>query len=555
MENYVNLKIIIFSLFPVFTFFLTYFFSYVYKIYLYGQHAVSCEKKAEEDIFIVFNGYIPLIISSIVILLLLHYVSLNLNYTLFSQKTLLFLYKLFIPCFLLCCFEHLVKKYNYPIIFDLLFQLIVGAVSWKLGIKVDQLFGIFLNGIYSFVATLLWFIIFINIFKQLERINNLGFLLGFLISLFVSLVFLIFKLHYDEMVISINFCFIFLSLFLFYPKIKKIVIFNSGSQLVGYYVAFSSLFFTSKTAVFSITFLTLIFCLLFAKFLFIIWWIKKVKLKNFLDLQNFVYCQIEKKVPVEQIRKRIVFNLFGIPISLINMKAALLLIEYYIQTGKECSCVLSINPIKTYMIRKKLWLMDLVSNSFLLIPDGIGIVKALSILYSIDNRRVTGVDLFHNLCMLSQEKKYKLFIFGSKENVNNLAVAKLIDMYPGIVIAGKNSGFVKKSTNEELIKRINDSGADILFVGQGSPRQEEWIYKNKSKLNSAKICIGIGGTLDTIAGNVKRAPVGWQKVGLEWLYRLIKQPARIKVQIYLFVFILEVFVYKIFSLSRKRNES
>ena len=95
-----------------------------------------------------------------------------------------------------------------------------------------------------------------------------------------------------------------------------------------------------------------------------------------------------------------------------------------------------------------------------------------------------------------------------------------------------------------LVDRINASGADILFIAMGSPRQEKWMSEYAGKLTTVKVCQGIGGTLDTIVGTVKRAPAFWQKLGLEWFYRLLCQPSRFKRQLRCFKFALEVLYYK-----------
>ena len=100
---------------------------------------------------------------------------------------------------------------------------------------------------------------------------------------------------------------------------------------------------------------------------------------------------------------------------------------------------------------------------------------------------------------------------------------------------------------EGLISQINDSKADILFVAMGSPKQEIWMNQYASKLTTVKLCQGIGGTLDTIVGTVKRAPRFWQDLGLEWFYRLLCQPSRFKRQIRCFKFAGEVYKQKLFG--------
>jgi N-acetylglucosaminyldiphosphoundecaprenol N-acetyl-beta-D-mannosaminyltransferase len=99
--------------------------------------------------------------------------------------------------------------------------------------------------------------------------------------------------------------------------------------------------------------------------------------------------------------------------------------------------------------------------------------------------------------------------------------------YPGLVIAGRQDGYLPEERMGELVERINASGARFLFLALGSPRQEKWVAKHGGMLTTVSVCQGIGGTLDVIAGTVQRAPQAWCKLGLEWLYRLLAEPKRI----------------------------
>ena len=111
--------------------------------------------------------------------------------------------------------------------------------------------------------------------------------------------------------------------------------------------------------------------------------------------------------------------------------------------------------------------------------------------------------------------------------VNQAAADKLQLEFPRLRIAGRSDGYVPESQMAELIRRINDSEADILFLALGSPRQEKWFASHAAELKHVRVCQGIGGTLDAIAGTVKRAPAIWQRFSAEWLYRLLSEPKRI----------------------------
>jgi N-acetylglucosaminyldiphosphoundecaprenol N-acetyl-beta-D-mannosaminyltransferase len=149
-----------------------------------------------------------------------------------------------------------------------------------------------------------------------------------------------------------------------------------------------------------------------------------------------------------------------------------------------------------------------------------------------------------DICKVAANKGYRIFIYGSKEAINKQAKEKLKLLYPGISIVGRCNGYIRKERMDKLINDINSSEADILFVGLGSPKQEKWIQEYLPKLN-VKVCQGIGGTLDTITGDTKRAPWYFQKAGVEWFYRLIKDPKRFRRQAILPVFAIRVIKEKL----------
>jgi len=201
--------------------------------------------------------------------------------------------------------------------------------------------------------------------------------------------------------------------------------------------------------------------------------------------------------------------------------------------------ILAINPEKVIKFQYDNFLRSMSEKAALLIPDGIGVVMAMRWLYGFPTTRVPGSELMPNICWEAAKKGYKIFLYGSKEEVNKGAVERLQNNYPGIQIVGRSNGYLKEDQMSGLIKEINKSCADILFVALGSPKQEQWIQTYLPKLN-VKVCQGIGGTLDTIVGTVKRAPAFFRWAGLEWFYRLVKEPKRIRRQLVLPVFALKV---------------
>ena len=214
--------------------------------------------------------------------------------------------------------------------------------------------------------------------------------------------------------------------------------------------------------------------------------------------------------------------------------------DYINDQSNPVGFILAMNPEKVFALRANPFLRNFFEQATLVIPDGIGIVKALRFLYGVKVSRVPGADLMQNICREAPLHGWRLFIYGASEKVNAEACKILERRYPGIRIAGRANGFVPPERMEDLVTHINTSGANILFVALGSPKQEEWMAAYAGRLTTVKLCQGIGGTLDTIAGTVKRAPLFWQQMGLEWFYRLLKQPSRFGRQLKLLLFVREI---------------
>lgn len=223
-------------------------------------------------------------------------------------------------------------------------------------------------------------------------------------------------------------------------------------------------------------------------------------------------------------------NILDIWVDPVNMDQALERVTDFVESGDRPHSIFAVNPEKNFSVPKDPLLYKTFQTADLLIPDGIGVVQAAWVLHGVKLSRVPGVELMDNICRLSARKEYKIFIYGAKEDVNKTAVGVLRKRCPGLVIAGRSNGYVNKEDMEDLIRRINTSGAEILFLALGSPKQEKWFATHKESLENVRVCQGIGGTLDTIAGNVKRAPRIWCRCYVEWLYRLISDPKRIRRQ-------------------------
>lgn len=165
-----------------------------------------------------------------------------------------------------------------------------------------------------------------------------------------------------------------------------------------------------------------------------------------------------------------------------------------------------------------------LNGANLVLPDGIGVIYAAKILGTPLQGRVPGCDFAAALCDWMAKNGRKLFLLGAKPGVAAQAAENLEKTYPGLCVCGTHDGYFQEDA--PVVEAIRASGADAVFVCLGAPKQEYWMIEHGPQ-TGASFLIGLGGSLDVFAGTVKRAPAIWQKLGLEWLYRLLKQPSRI----------------------------
>ncbi|KAB2490608.1 WecB/TagA/CpsF family glycosyltransferase [Priestia filamentosa] len=205
--------------------------------------------------------------------------------------------------------------------------------------------------------------------------------------------------------------------------------------------------------------------------------------------------------------------------------------------NKRKSFIVAINPEKIMKAQEDESLRNLLNAATYQIPDGVGVLIASKLKKGNIKERVTGIDMMMKLCEQAHLHGKKVFLYGAKPGIADEAKAKLEEMYPGIHIVGTLNGYEK---DEKVIEEtINGSGAEIIFVALGSPTQENWIINHKEKL-APYVYQGVGGSFDVISGRLNRAPAFFQRLGLEWFYRLIKEPWRFKRQLILPKFLIKV---------------
>ena len=174
----------------------------------------------------------------------------------------------------------------------------------------------------------------------------------------------------------------------------------------------------------------------------------------------------------------------------------------------------------------------LLNSADLLIPDGIGILRASRILGAPLPQRTAGIDTAEYILGIAAKKGLRVFLLGGRKEVAEAAAKRLSESFSSLCICGTHHGYFDKSKNSDenkkVIEAIKGSKADILFVCFGAPLQEIWISENADTLPALRLSIGLGGSLDVWSGNIGRAPRIVRKFGLEWLYRAIKDPKRIR---------------------------
>ena len=240
-------------------------------------------------------------------------------------------------------------------------------------------------------------------------------------------------------------------------------------------------------------------------------------------------------------------KILDIPVDMVNNQQAM---EVFTEMMEMDGCKLIVTPNSEIVLNatKDLELKKLIEQAGLVLPDGIGLVYASKIVGEPLSERVTGVDFLSLILEYLENTGKSIYLFGSKPaNSEGASVTELAGMamkkkHPGLMIAGTRDGYFKKEDEEEIVREINASGADFLCVGLGSPKQEKFIFQHKDEFTTVRVGMGVGGSLDVWAGTAKRAPEFYQKHGLEWLYRFIKEPTRYKRMAQLPLFILKVII-------------
>lgn len=219
-------------------------------------------------------------------------------------------------------------------------------------------------------------------------------------------------------------------------------------------------------------------------------------------------------------------NILGVNIDKCNIETAADKIINMIDDGAKCNYVFTPNSEILMQAYRDPNFRDVLNTASLLTADGIGVVYASKIVGNAIDERCAGFDTACRLMEKMAERGMKLYLFGSKPGVADKAGRIITERYNGINVVGAADGYFDSDKEKKIIADINEKKPNVLFVCLGAPKQEKWIYDHRGELD-VNVCLGIGGTLDVIAGTAERAPEFYIKHNIEWLYRLKKNPSRI----------------------------
>jgi N-acetylglucosaminyldiphosphoundecaprenol N-acetyl-beta-D-mannosaminyltransferase len=221
-----------------------------------------------------------------------------------------------------------------------------------------------------------------------------------------------------------------------------------------------------------------------------------------------------------------VINVFGVSINRLSRAEALDCIDTAI-TSRSKLHIGVVNAAKMVNMGRDPMLKNDVLRSDMILADGIAVVWAAQFLSKLSlPERVAGIDIMYGVFKRGNANGYRVFLLGATEDVSQEVARQLSRDFPGVVLAGRRNGYFSDDEEEEIAHQIAASKADVLFVAITSPKKEKFMARWAGVMN-VPVVHGVGGSFDVMAGKVERAPVIWQKLGLEWLYRVKQEPGRL----------------------------
>lgn len=241
---------------------------------------------------------------------------------------------------------------------------------------------------------------------------------------------------------------------------------------------------------------------------------------------------------------RDIITILGVPIDRVTRdEAGIITQELINKSNKTCKMVFAPNVEFIMKAQKDEEFFNILKKSSLSTPDSIGVMIGAKLQKKAFKERIPGQSYFRKIIELSNEHGYSIYLLGGEVGIAQKTKENLEKLFPNVNIVGVHDGYFDKNVEKDIIKEINELQPNVLFVALGAPNQEKWIYYHKDELK-VDVAAGQGGTYDYEAGKIKRAPIWIQKIGMEWFYRLCKEPKRIKRQIVLPIYLLKILFAK-----------
>jgi N-acetylglucosaminyldiphosphoundecaprenol N-acetyl-beta-D-mannosaminyltransferase len=218
-------------------------------------------------------------------------------------------------------------------------------------------------------------------------------------------------------------------------------------------------------------------------------------------------------------------RVLGVPIDPLTMEDVLSLVDQAIERRARLHIGV-VNAAKLVNMRRESHLREDVLASDVILADGMPIVWASRLLGNPLPERVAGIDLMLEILRRGAVRGYRVYCLGATQDVLDRAVERMLADFPGIAIVGRRNGYFAAEEAEAVAQEIRAARPDVLFVAMTSPKKENFLHRFSPHMQ-VPVCHGVGGSFDVLAGKVRRAPVAWQRLGLEWLYRVLQEPRRL----------------------------
>lgn len=239
-------------------------------------------------------------------------------------------------------------------------------------------------------------------------------------------------------------------------------------------------------------------------------------------------------------------TILGRPVHVLSMDKAVTAVCRLAREGDKASQVVTANVEMLYAGLHDQQLAEVLEKAELVTADGAGVLLAARLSGTPLPERVAGFDMMLACLQQAAREGLPVFFLGARQEVLQDALQRIRERFPGLSIAGSHHGYFSDGEGKTIAAQINARRPRLLFVALGAPRQEKWIHEHKEGLPPC-VAIGVGGSLDVVAGHVKRAPRWMQRAGLEWLYRLLHQPSRFSRMSVIPVFLFKVVWRRVFG--------